>query len=104
MSSVVNRTVTVTQDFIDYRDNEIKYGNYSKKNNYKNTDYLLLEYDSIKNKLIEPPIKYKWENKAWRHDGIYDKRMKDFKHIYLPKLMTLTSKAIGNFVRTLSSL
>ena len=81
MSSVVNRTVTVTQDFIDYRDNEIKYGNYSDWNNYKNADYLLLEYDSIKNKLIEPPIKYKWENKAWRHDGIYDERMKDFKHI-----------------------
>tara|TARA_Y200000002_G_scaffold162786_1_gene134395 strand:+ start:417 stop:944 length:528 start_codon:yes stop_codon:yes gene_type:complete len=83
-------TVEVNQDFIDYRNNQTKYGNYSSWNNFKNSDHLLLEHTLIQSKSIEPPIKYENESKAWRYDGSYINNKLDFKHLK-------EQKGTGNF-------
>ena len=76
-----NLVVEVDQKFIDYRNNQVKTGKYSPWNNFKNSDYLLLERNLIKRKLIDEPIPYKNESYAWRYDGSLDGSKNDFKHL-----------------------
>ena len=86
MSDMIdNLVVEVDQEFIDYRNNQVKNGNYSRRNNFKNSDYLLLERNLIKRKLIDEPIPYKNESYAWRYDGGLDSSKNDFKHLTLYK-------------------
>ena len=64
ISKLITRDIEVTQEFIDFRDGEIAKGSYNSKNNYKNCDYLLLEWWLKKYKLVNE------NSHEWRHDFI----------------------------------
>ena len=64
ISKLITRDIEVTQEFIDFRNGEIAKGSYNKKNNYKNCDYLLLEWWLKKYKLVNE------NSHEWRHDFI----------------------------------
>lgn len=75
ISKAVNCDIEVTQEFINYRDNEIAKGTYNRYNDYKNCDYLLLEWYLIDKHLVDRPIH------RWRHDFIIDGKKIDAKYI-----------------------
>ena len=102
-----NLVVEVDQKFIDYRNNQVKTGKYSPWNNFKNSDYLLLERNLIKRKLINEPIPYKNESYAWRYDGSLDGSKNDFKHFKRGDILKASSwhqpalnQARGNIFET----
>ena len=64
ISKLITHNIKVTQEFIDFRDGEIAKGTYNSNNDYKNCDYLLLEWWLKKNKLVNE------NSHEWRHDFI----------------------------------
>lgn len=61
---LITRDIEVTQEFIDFREGEAAKGTYNPWNDYKNCDYLLLEWWLKKYKLVNE------NNHKWRHDFI----------------------------------
>jgi len=64
ISNLITRNIEVTQEFINFRDGEIAKGTYNPNNDYKNCDYLLLEWWLKKHQYVNE------NSHEWRHDFI----------------------------------